>query len=271
MIEALPTFTRDTERVRMVHTAEGGWSYQKGENGLFKRSAKGYRVTSPERIGAQLEAKGFAVERCLSLFSHGRFAPNTGRRASPWKYGLEVLFPGATSNEADGRYQLRARILLANNGREALKIALGALRLNCTNQFTACLMAIRHTDGEVDGFLSDPAAWLWDARGHAEAAVRNLGRLRGLECRPEFWAAVEAFPRLVAPLRRERAKYFQEEYRSLPLGPRSSFWTLAQALTGTRSPRLVRASMHLLQTEPEALVRGECDGYFRALQTAKKN
>jgi hypothetical protein len=278
-IETLPTFTRDAERVRMVHTAEGGWTFQKGENGLFKRSAKNYRITSPEAIGRELEANGFKVERCLSLFSHGAFEPRHERRASPWKYGLEVAFPadGLSTMASmdptgdDSAYRLRARILLANNGREALKIALGALRLNCTNQFTACLMSIRHTDAEIDGFLTDPAGWLFDARGHAEAAVKNLHALRGLAAPRAFLDAVDTSPRLSRRFKAELWRYHREELRQTgqSLGGPDTFWSLAQALTGTRSPRLVRASMHLLQASPEALSAGACPNYFKVL--AAKN
>jgi len=264
--DVLPTFARDLT-ARLIHTPEAGWVQQTRKDGTLYIAAKNYRVTSPTDIAEKLVAKGFTVGRCLSLFSHGRFEGRADRRASPWRYGLEVGYPGAPlmNDERDlSPYASRARILLANDGRTALRIALGALRLACTNQFTSCVISVRHTNRDIDDFIADPASWLNAVRYRADATGPMVARLQGIPVPMEYSMALRPFTRLRSTMIRERSRYWHAED---PSGLRSeSFWAFSQALTASRSPRLLKASMAILQDGDLLAAGGRSEAYFACLK-----
>lgn len=248
----LPRFTMSVAEAgdlhRHVTTPDGAVLTQRRPDGSLHRAAKHYRMTDPVLIARQLEDRGFRVGRCVSLFSHGRFEPRgTSWKPSAWRYGLEVLFPEGRYDTIGAKgdlYRKRMRILLAHNGREALRIADGELRLNCTNQFTACVVSIRHTDREIDRFLADPARFLLELAGQPGDTVRRIDALRGVRVPDVFYTAMDSYPRVFSAVRRELNRNYRQ----------GDFWALSQALTGSRQARALRASMALLKDGfPEAL------------------
>jgi hypothetical protein len=253
-ITTLPRYSKTLTRtaggrehqVRMVLHKDGYPVLQRRADGELHRSAKNYRVTSPFVIANRLEQAGFEVTQCVGLWSHARGARISDRRASPWRHGLEVAFPaGGLVPVAGGDiYRSRARILLANTGRDSLKIALGALRLACTNQFTSCVLSMRHTDAAIDQFIEDPASVLLGLRDLAETTPLRLEALRGVPVPEAYYTAVYKFPRVATLVERELIRKYTE----------GDFWALAQALTGSRQPRAIRASMALLQPDFLAMV-----------------
>jgi len=256
---------------RHVKTPDGEVLTQRRRDGSLHRAAKNYRMTDPVLIARQLEAAGFSVGRCVSMFSHGRFEPKgSAWKPSAWRYGLEVLLPVGHQAHTVGRqgdiYRRRMRILLAHNGREALRIADGELRLNCTNQFTSCIVAIRHTDREIDRFLGDPAGFLLELAGRPGDTVARIDGLRGLRVPDTFYTAMDPYPRVFRAVRQElNANYRQGD-----------FWALAQALTGSRQPRALRASMALVapgfredfEARMGAGLRPDCPAYFNCWEPA---
>jgi len=254
-LTTLPHFSKlttvDPRGVRLVHTPDGLEHIQRRADGTLHRPAKGYRITDPVDFAAKLEAGGFRVTQCRSLFSHGVGEPRRTRwKASPWKYCLEVAYPEVSAAQLclltdHGDYEPRARWLLANDGREALKFARGALRLNCTNQFTSCVLSIRHTDPDIDGIIDDPAGYMWAALEGWRETPERLTRLRGLFVPDAFYAAMDTYPRVAHRVAGE----LNHSYRQ------GDFWALAQALTASRAPRAMRASAALLaEGFPEAVI-----------------
>lgn len=223
------------------------------------RMARNYRTTDPQRIMAQLAEAGFTVTRATNLFSHS--CSDSGG-PSPWRYGIEAVYPHASHYHDEGApYVDRARLLLAHNGRQALQIGLGALRFECTNQFIGSVIHIRHTDPEIDYFVADPAAVLMSMRGACGNTVRQVESLRGRDWPPELLSALRPAPRLHTAVSNTLPDY--------PDGPnRFSAWSLVQALTSVRSPRTIKAASVLLQ-RPELFDSdaGEATGAMDAYRT----
>lgn len=243
----LPRFTMsasDTRLHRHVTTPDGEVLTQRRADGSLHSAAKSYRMTDPVQIAAALERAGFTVGRCVSLFSHGTFEPrNSAWKPSAWKYGLEVLFPLLSVGARGDYYQERMRILLAHDGRHAVRFGKGVLRLNCTNQFTNADVAIRHTDPALDKFLADPAGFLLELAGRPGDTVKRIDALRDIRVPHAFYTAMGAYSRVKAAVDRELFHY-----------PQGDMWALAQALTASRKPRALKASMSLLaEGFPEAL------------------
>lgn len=244
-IEAPPRYDMAQFRTggRMVRFANGQPQLRK--DGTPHHAAKNFRTTDPREIMEKLEAAGFTVCRAESLFSH---TTHDKGGKSPWRFGIEARFPIDTQTIQHGlntEYVDRVRILLAHNGRQALRIAPGALRLACTNQFTGAVISINHCNPEIDHFNTDPAAVLFSMRALCGDTVRSIEALHGRPFNQLLVDAIAEAPRLHKAVVRELDNY-REDTESGCMSVYTA-WSLVQALTATRSPRAIQAAAFILR------------------------
>ncbi len=225
-----------------------------GEEVQPRPMARNYETTDPRTIADKLVDAGFMVSAARSLYGSagGLYNP---RRASKWRVGLEVIYPTLPIHEhsiAESEHNLegyadRARILLAHDGRTALRIALGAMRSACCNQFTGAEISIHHTDPATNDFTNDPARVLFDLRHYCGSTVHRIESLHNHPYHPILLHALRTAPRIQKTVHRALLHY--------PDGATfDTAWSLAQALSETRSPRAIRATRHLSFMSPASLM-----------------
>ncbi len=205
-----------------------------------KAASPSYLVVDPLEVDEKLQAAGFETQVL--------------RFRSPWKTALSVRIPGVTDGR--DRYVREVGFLLTHKGDAAILGQGSAVRLACMNQFPNPALRIRHTSEDARRFREDPAPFVRDLARFADVAVERIEGLRG---RPGGWNLVgwtiESLRRLAEEGRRAREKKLGrkvpthaprlertllrawEKYRTLD-GP--TVWALFQALSETRSPRLIR-------------------------------
>ena len=251
---AMPIFTLDPEsRVRKAVAHDGQVLRQTKKvlspdgsvTWVEKSASPRYSVVDPVETAAKLDAAGFET-RLL-------------RFRSPWKTALSIRLPGEIlAQPLNGRVESYARevgFLLTNKGDAAILGQGTAVRIACRNAFPNPALRIRHTSDDALRFRDDPASFVSDLIRFADIARDRIDGLRG---RPGGWnlvgwvtdslrQAAEAArkareaktgrkarprsPRLEKALLRAWEQYRRED------GP--SVWSAFQALTETRSPRLV--------------------------------
>ncbi len=209
-----------------------------------RKASRSYVVVDPLEVQAKLRSRGFDAEVL--------------RFRSPWKAAVSVRLPGLLNGRAcsEDPYVREVGFLLTNKGDAAILGEGSAVRLACMNQFPNPALRIRHTSQDARRFREDPAPFVWDLARFAEVALERIDSLCGL---PGGWNllgwTIESLRRLAEEERRARERKLGrkvprraprlertllrawEKYRRLD-GP--TVWALFQALSETRSPRLIR-------------------------------
>ncbi len=209
-----------------------------------KAASPSYLVVDPLEVDEKLQAAGFETQVL--------------RFRSPWKAAVSVRLPGLLNGRAcsEDPYVREVGFLLTNKGDAAILGEGSAVRLACMNQFPNPALRIRHTSQDARRFREDPAPFVRDLARFAEVALERIDSLCGL---PGGWNllgwTIESLRRLAEEERRARERKLGrkvprrtprlertllrawEKYRRLD-GP--TVWALFQALSETRSPRLIR-------------------------------
>lgn len=211
-----------------------------------KVASRNYTVVDPVETAAKLQDAGFET-RIL-------------RFRSPWKAAINIRIAGDVTalplNGRDERYIREVGFLLTNKGDCAILGQGSAVRLACMNQFPNPSLRIRHIGEDAQRFKSDPASFVDDLIRFANVALDRIDGLRGCAGGHNFigWT-LENTRRLTEESRQAReAKIGREVRRAAPRLERAlerawakyrrvdgpSVWSAFQALTETRSPRLIR-------------------------------
>ena len=212
---------------------------------IEKSASPRYTVVDPVETAAKLDAAGYETKVL--------------RFRSPWKTALGIRLPGEVLaqplNGRDESYVREVGFLLTNRGDASIVGQGSAVRLACLNQFPNPALRLRHTSDDAIRFRDDPASFVADLIRFADIARERIDGLRG---RPGGWNlvgwTVDNLRRLADEARKAREKKTGRKIRSRALrlekallrawdryrredGP--SVWSAFQALTETRSPRLV--------------------------------
>jgi len=200
-----------------------------------KLAHKNYTACCPEDIAKKLEGRGYGVSRQIR-----------GRQAF-----LEARLPGGNL----GDYRATAKIAFDHAGKRSVRIAPGALRMACYNQFTSAnQIRLHHCGADIKRFNERPWEFLEDLLAPAvEMANRiealrpvisnNLGR-RWIHC------LLGGYPKLLGKVLPRFSRYSLEN-RWIP-GP----WAVLQAFTDTHSPTLERAVGELVTDHYQELAAG---------------
>lgn len=196
-----------------------------GGQPMPKNAHKAYKACCPEAIGALLENHGYSVQRRMR-----------GRTAF-----LEARLTGA---DYQGEYRGYAKIAFDHNGRRSVRIAPGALRMECYNEFQSGNIERLHHCGEVmKRFLVEPWVFLDEMSWEALRMAKRIESLRHVSrCELDnMWIQVLLADKKTLRRRVEASMNRLYIKKAVP-GP----WRTLQAFTDTKSPALVKATSDLL-------------------------
>lgn len=201
--------------------------------------ARNYRITDPEAMALKFGDE-FEV-RIVRGLKTGKIYRN------PFVSGLVVQDKHAPSIE--GGYVSAVSILCAHDGRHALRMRAGVLRLACANQFFGSEFSIAHTSAEIDLFLDNPAKVVREflARSNAPLVAERVESLRGVGANFELLNALS----IVRPRLGSRAigRYF-DNYAT------GDQWGIVQALTGVHNRSLDDLAARLIGPDFEEFKAG---------------
>jgi hypothetical protein len=216
--------------------------YVRGSEFLDNKSAhKRYLIVDPYDIAAKLERLG-ATTKVIVL----------GRKGH--RVAVEASMPQLHSDGyPDSEYKSLVSILLTNDGRSAIRIQPGALRLACENQFYAAPHRIHHCSDLARDFLRDPTGVIQDFFGQSRQIT---DKLELLEFAP---AAGFHLLRSLQQIKPRLAKAVGKDfhiYRGKHPG-KSTTWSFLQALTAGHNRSLGNLATWLLETRYEDLSKGQ--------------
>jgi hypothetical protein len=192
--------------------------------------ARHYHTTDPVEIGRKLTDAGFMVTK-THLNRRGNVAL------------LEARYPATQTGEGPtllAGYVDFVKFYLDHRGRRPILVQAGALRCACDNQFTTPAVEIPHCSRDAVDFLADPAKWAFNARYLAHQARERIESLRGVPGGTTLIGALEAWPKLHRKALEAFPAYINlDDYRT-------SAWAALQAMTETKSPRLVEMTCRAL-------------------------
>lgn len=149
------------------------------DNGLIvadKPVSSRYVCVDVDDIRRKLEASGANVETRMKLMDGSRFGKH---KRTPFLQALVVRLDLPSSDE----YRAVASILLPHTASDSIKIAPGAMSIECTNFFTATPARIRHTHSErLDYFMRDPYEFVKFELNRAARMVSLMRHAREIEC-----------------------------------------------------------------------------------------
>jgi hypothetical protein len=199
--------------------------------------ARSYRTVEPADVVAAFDRQNVPSQ----IIAVGR---------SPWKKAVTVQGSALRDESSNLEYWSEFSILCGHDGKTALRITPKIVRGFCENEFSGACVSIPHTSREIDRFLADPVQF----------SMGILARCDRLMCRMDEFQDVPADDTtLQFWLKRKHKRlarhYLQRRFCSCgyPFGAErydgDTAWNILQALSATRSPKLIDLASDALESE----------------------